>query len=46
MKAYAEVFPSIVSFAGVRDASEEGLALLEPKKVFLDATSGSNAAWS
>ncbi|KAJ2914637.1 hypothetical protein MD484_g5776, partial [Candolleomyces efflorescens] len=46
MRAYAEVFPSIVSFAGVRDASEEGLALLEPKVAFLDATNGSSAAWS
>jgi hypothetical protein len=46
MKAYAEILPSIVSFAGVKDASEEGLALLEPKMAFLDATSGSNAAWS
>ena len=46
MKAYAKIFPSIVSFAGIRDAAEEALAQLEPKMAFLAAGSGRNAAWS
>jgi hypothetical protein len=46
MKAYAEILPSIVSFAGIRDAAEEALAQLEPKMAFLAAGSGRNAAWS
>ncbi|KAJ2933772.1 hypothetical protein H1R20_g3327, partial [Candolleomyces eurysporus] len=46
MKAYAGILPSVVSFAGIRDATEEALASLEPKMAFLAAGSGRNAAWS
>ncbi|KAJ2932618.1 hypothetical protein H1R20_g4478, partial [Candolleomyces eurysporus] len=46
MNAYAGILPSVVSFAGIRDATEEALASLEPKMAFLAAGSGRNAAWS
>ncbi|RXW20490.1 hypothetical protein EST38_g5363 [Candolleomyces aberdarensis] len=46
MKVYAGILPSVVSFAGIRDATEEALACLEPKMAFLAAGSGRNAAWN
>ncbi|KAJ2933769.1 hypothetical protein H1R20_g3323, partial [Candolleomyces eurysporus] len=46
MKTYAGVLPSIVSFAGIRNPTEDALGQLEPKMAFLAAGSGRNSAWS